>query len=735
MKPTRKIAFGTALVVFLVLAGTGVSSALWSTTATTSSTVKFANLADACTNVTSVINASFEEPYRATLTQTPDNLVPGWEASPDNNIEIWVDGFNGVPAPVGRQFVELNAHVAGTLSQTISTTPGQTLQWSLLHRGRLGIDTMAVLIGAPGSTLVSQGNISDGVESWNRYSGAYVVPAGQTQTQLSFRAVSTATGDQSIGNFLDDVSFGSGPCLTAVSTAVQNETNPGGAVRVGDTLRYETTVRNVGSSPALQTVVGNTLPTTLQYVLGSLTVGGTARTDAAGDDVGQSVNSVITARLGTGATATAGGALAQNNEMKYSFRAIVQSSAAGTTIDYMPTATSVNGLAQGWPITVTAANMPVTVALGADLALASSVSPATVNRGSTTIVTWTFTVTNNGPASASGAKLRISVPSTVTTVAAPTGTGVTCAVVTNSPRVYDCTATAAVPVGAQGAITMTGRVATAQIVGSTHAPSGEVSATTTDPNTANNTSSSVVTVDDSQAPGSITNLAASGTSVSQTTLNWTAPTDNVAVTSYDIYRNGVFLANATGTTYTSAGLTASTTYTYYVRARDLAGNVGAQSNTVTVTTAANTTRYQIRNTGNNLCLDSDGGGTAEGTRLIQYTCYTTWNNQRWIFTPTTNGYFRMSPAYQTPTALAWTLNTGNNATFNDGRQVDMRSYTGADSQQWLPVQQPNGSWEFVNRASGKCLDVNGQSNQLGLAMQQWTCNDTVAQRWTLTMVQ
>ncbi|GIF14791.1 fibronectin type III domain-containing protein [Actinoplanes teichomyceticus] len=72
----------------------------------------------------------------------------------------------------------------------------------------------------------------------------------------------------------------------------------------------------------------------------------------------------------------------------------------------------------------------------------------------------------------------------------------------------------------------------------------------------------------------------------QIVLTWPASTDDTGVTGYDLYRDGVLVqAGVTGTTYTFGGLTAGTTYTLGVRARDAAGNVSASA-TVTASTAA-----------------------------------------------------------------------------------------------------------------------------------------------------
>ncbi|HKX85517.1 MAG TPA: GEVED domain-containing protein, partial [Flavobacterium sp.] len=96
---------------------------------------------------------------------------------------------------------------------------------------------------------------------------------------------------------------------------------------------------------------------------------------------------------------------------------------------------------------------------------------------------------------------------------------------------------------------------------------------------------------DTTAPSAPTNLSASGTTSSSTNLTWTASTDNVAVTGYDVYQGATLKATVTTTSYTVTGLTAATAYTFSVRAKDAAGNVSAASNTVNVTTSSVTLTY------------------------------------------------------------------------------------------------------------------------------------------------
>jgi chitodextrinase len=92
---------------------------------------------------------------------------------------------------------------------------------------------------------------------------------------------------------------------------------------------------------------------------------------------------------------------------------------------------------------------------------------------------------------------------------------------------------------------------------------------------------------DTIAPSAPTALTASGTTYNSTNLSWTASTDNVAVTGYDVYQGATLLGSTTtATTYPVTGLSGSTAYAFTVKAKDAAGNISAASNTANVTTLA-----------------------------------------------------------------------------------------------------------------------------------------------------
>jgi ribose 5-phosphate isomerase RpiB len=90
---------------------------------------------------------------------------------------------------------------------------------------------------------------------------------------------------------------------------------------------------------------------------------------------------------------------------------------------------------------------------------------------------------------------------------------------------------------------------------------------------------------DTQAPTVPDGLKSTGATATSVALSWTASTDNIGVSGYDVLRDGTAVATTASTQYNDTGLTANTTYKYSVRARDLAGNVSAASEPITVTTS------------------------------------------------------------------------------------------------------------------------------------------------------
>ncbi|WP_291132499.1 reprolysin-like metallopeptidase [Flavobacterium sp. UBA7682] len=171
---------------------------------------------------------------------------------------------------------------------------------------------------------------------------------------------------------------------------------------------------------------------------------------------------------------------------------------------------------------------------------------------------------------------------------------------------------------------------------------------------ASNTVNVTTLTPDTTAPTAPT-VSASGTTSSSTNLAWSGATDNVAVTAYDVYRNGSFLASTASTTFAVTGLSASTAYTFYVIAKDAAGNASPASNTVNVTTLTPSVTYCTSRgndtsdeyinrvqlgTINNLSGNNGGYGnfTALSTNLVRSTSNSITITPTWTGTSYNEGY-------------------------------------------------------------------------------------------------
>jgi chitodextrinase len=95
---------------------------------------------------------------------------------------------------------------------------------------------------------------------------------------------------------------------------------------------------------------------------------------------------------------------------------------------------------------------------------------------------------------------------------------------------------------------------------------------------------SVTTPPDLEPPSAPSSLVATVASASRIDLSWGAASDNVGVTGYEVFRDGVLHGTTSTTSYADTTTVAGTSYTYQVKARDGAGNLSAFSDSATVTT-------------------------------------------------------------------------------------------------------------------------------------------------------
>jgi hypothetical protein len=128
-------------------------------------------------------------------------------------------------------------------------------------------------------------------------------------------------------------------------------------------------------------------------------------------------------------------------------------------------------------------------------------------------------------------------------------------------------------------------------------------------------------------------------------------------------------------------------------------------------------------------MDARASATANGTVIQQYTCNATFA-QQFQFQPTSGGYYRLNNRNNSNQVLD--VMGGPGAT-GDGAKMELWVYVaGAANQEWQAVSE-GGYRRFVARHSGKCLDVPGASTAESLQLQQWTCNGSGAQSFSLVV--
>jgi hypothetical protein len=143
----------------------------------------------------------------------------GWlTTSSDNRIEIWQSGHTGVPSAEGGQFAEINATQNAALYQDVTIDLSGLVDFSFLHRGRDGTDTIEVTItyfgldgqlGGGDDQVMVQKQYSTGNTAWVEYTEQDQFTSVQNGVyRFSFEAVSSVGPNLSYGNFIDDVNFG-----------------------------------------------------------------------------------------------------------------------------------------------------------------------------------------------------------------------------------------------------------------------------------------------------------------------------------------------------------------------------------------------------------------------------------------------------------------------------------------------------------------------------------------------
>ena len=154
-----------------------------------------------------IINGGFEM-NSACNGQYLQTNVEGWSTTAsDELIEIWCSprtlGSDTYSSNSGTRFAEINATQIAALYQDMATTPSQYMIWSYSLQGRYSGESMRVRAGLTTSTAVALDSLNAIKQVWQRQTGIYLVPSGQTTTVFLFESI---TGGGT-GNLIDDISF------------------------------------------------------------------------------------------------------------------------------------------------------------------------------------------------------------------------------------------------------------------------------------------------------------------------------------------------------------------------------------------------------------------------------------------------------------------------------------------------------------------------------------------------
>jgi len=211
-----------------------------------------------------------------------------------------------------------------------------------------------------------------------------------------------------------------------------------------------------------------------------------------------------------------------------------------------------------------------------------------------------------------------------------------------------------------------------------------------------------VSTPDTTALSTPTGFTSTAVSSNQINLSWDASTDDIGVTGYNVYRDGVFLKSVTGTSTSDTGLNPDIEYCYTVSAYDAAGNESGQSSEACATTQTPTDVSEIIRVsvasdgtqGNNHSVSSSISGDG---RYVAF--YSSASN---LIAGDTNGFNDIfvhdtQTGETTRVSVASDGTQGNSGSFfhsisADGRHVAFRSYASN-----LVVGDTNGWWDvFVH---------------------------------------
>jgi hypothetical protein len=148
-------------------------------------------------------------------------------------------------------------------------------------------------------------------------------------------------------------------------------------------------------------------------------------------------------------------------------------------------------------------------------------------------------------------------------------------------------------------------------------------------------------------------------------------------------------------------------------------------------TTSTATWDEVVNANSGLCATAAAAGTANGTAVEQEPC-TGATSQLWKLTPAITGYYEVLNDNAQSEGESWNITGGVGATAS-GDLLQTWSYggTGDTNTLFSATLESSGYYNFIADNSGLCIDTPGASTTAGVQLQQYTCNGTGAQEFSL----
>jgi uncharacterized repeat protein (TIGR01451 family) len=505
--------------VSFVSAGAGCAEASGTVTCAVGDLANGANTSRTITVTPTVANP--------TLTNTATASATTADPAPGNNSATATTTVNAVPvASADLSLTKTDSPDPVTVGNDLTYTLTVTNNGPDAAAGVTISDTLpsgVTFVSATGCTHAS-GTVTCAVGDLGNGASAtrtiVVTPTAANPSLSNTAAVTATTGDPNTANN----SATETTTVTAVPAASADlalmKTDAPDPVLVGSNLAYTLTVTNNGPDGATGVTISDPLPAGVTFVSA-----GAGCTEASGTvtcAIGDLANGSSASRTITVTPTVANPTLSNT------------ATASATTADPVPANNSATATTDVDPV--------------ADLALTKTDAPDPVLVGND--LTYTLTVTNNGPSDATGATISDPLPADVTFVSAATGC-------TNASGTVTC-AIGALANGANTSrtITVTPTVADAALTNTATA-----SAATHDPNTGNNSATAVTDVDPA-ADLSVTKAGAPDPVLVGGELTYTltvanaGPSDSTGVTITDPLPSGVsFVSASAGCTNDSGTVT------------------------------------------------------------------------------------------------------------------------------------------------------------------------------------